>query len=402
MNFVFSYLFYVFQLVLSPSDRWSGARRFEGGTGGSHWFVLAAIAVIVILIVLLVFVSFYRKYQEKQFGGSLFLNSAIESGLTEREQLILGEVAVKAGLKQRSSIFTMNKAFEQGTRRLMEESLIEGQETDQSKTLRTELYILREKLGFREEQIDVGGTSQSKGLNSRQIPTGRKILITRRRARNSGEIEAEVVENNDVEFKVRSSTVLRVSPGESWSIRYYFEASVWEFDTVLVGCEGEVLILSHSENIRFVNRRRFLRVSVDKPGYLACFPFSLVSSSEKGLAPPEFLSARITELAGPGLRIEAPVEVSVGQRVIVVIDLEEISNASGSDVAGESMKLVQGVGEVRHVKSIENGQSIAVELTGLKDSDVNELIRATNSAARDSNSSGSSGVIEIAEQPVSV
>jgi hypothetical protein len=220
--------------------------------------------------------------------------------------------------------------------------------------------------------------------------------MTRRRARNSGEIEAEIVENSDVEFKVRSSTVLRVAPGESWSIRYYFGASVWEFDTVLVGCEGEVLILSHSEDIRFVNRRRFLRVSVDKPGYLACFPFSSVSSG-KGLTAPEFLSARITELAGPGLRIEAPVELRVGERVLAVIGLEETRPGKA-----RSMKLIQGVGEVKHVKSIENGQSIAVELTGLKDSDVNELIRATNSAARKSKSSGSSGAVENAWQPVSV
>ena len=64
---------------------------------------------MVILVVLLVFVSFYRKYQEKQFAGSNFINSAIERGLTEREQQVLGEVAVKSGLKQRSSIFTMSK-----------------------------------------------------------------------------------------------------------------------------------------------------------------------------------------------------------------------------------------------------------------------------------------------------
>ncbi len=397
MNFVFSYLFYVVQLVLSPSDRWSGARRFQSGTEGSHWFVVTAIAVMVIFAVLLVFVSFYRKYQEKRFSGSHFINSAIERGLTEREQLVLGEVAVKSGLKQRNSIFTMSKAFEQGARKLMGDSFVNGLESDQSKTLRTELYILREKLGFREEQIDVGGTSQSKGLSSRQIPKGRQILMTRRRARNSGEIEAEIVENSDVEFKVRSSTVLRVAPGESWSIRYYFGASVWEFDAILVGCEGELLILSHSDDIRFVNRRRFLRVSVDKPGYLACFPFSSVSSYEKSLAPPEFLSARITELAGPGLRIEAPVKLRVGERVLMVIGLEETRSGKA-----RSMKLIQGVGEVRHVKSIENGQSIAVEFTGLKDSDVNELIRATNSAARKSKSSASSGAVESAWQPVTV
>jgi hypothetical protein len=39
------------------------------------------------------------------------------------------------------------------------------------------------------------------------------------------------------------------------------------------------------------------------------------------------------------------------------------------------------MGEVRHIKAVKNGLSIAVELTGLSDSDVNELIRRTNAAS---------------------
>jgi hypothetical protein len=49
MNFVFNYLFYVVQLVLSPTERWGGARQFEGITGGSQWFVVAAIAAIIVV-----------------------------------------------------------------------------------------------------------------------------------------------------------------------------------------------------------------------------------------------------------------------------------------------------------------------------------------------------------------
>ncbi len=45
------------------------------------------------------------------------------------------------------------------------------------------------------------------------------------------------------------------------------------------------------------------------------------------------------------------------------------------------LRIIEDIGEVRHVRAIENGQSIAVELTGLSDSDVNELIRATNAAS---------------------
>ena len=44
-------------------------------------------------------------------------------------------------------------------------------------------------------------------------------------------------------------------------------------------------------------------------------------------------------------------------------------------------KVIEDMGEVRHTKAIKNGLSIAVELMGLSDSDVNELIRATNAAS---------------------
>ena len=44
-------------------------------------------------------------------------------------------------------------------------------------------------------------------------------------------------------------------------------------------------------------------------------------------------------------------------------------------------KVVESIGEVRYVKATEQGFSIAVELTGLDDFEVDELIRATNAAS---------------------
>ena len=44
-------------------------------------------------------------------------------------------------------------------------------------------------------------------------------------------------------------------------------------------------------------------------------------------------------------------------------------------------RTVQDIGEVRRVDVLQDGFSIAVELTGLGDSDVDELIRATNAAS---------------------
>ena len=96
------------------------------------------------------------------------------------------------------------------------------------------------------------------------------------------------------------------------------------------------------------------------------------------------MPAVVTELAGPGLRIELPLDVKMGERVLVVFNLNgKNDQTSGSQETGSAAtaKIIEDVGEVRHTKPIENGFSIAVELTGLGDSDVNELIRATNAAS---------------------
>jgi hypothetical protein len=163
------------------------------------------------------------------------------------------------------------------------------------------------------------------------------------------------------------------------------------------------MVLNHSDNIRFINRRRFLRVPVKKPAFIAHFPFAktpevssdtseVVSEAEQDSAnapastwgPPEFVPAVVTELAGPGLRIEAPLEVKVGERVLVVLRLDEEKEQDAvlvQEGKAPTSKIVEDIGEVRHTKAIQNGLSIAVELTGLSDSDVNELIRATNAAS---------------------
>ena len=44
-------------------------------------------------------------------------------------------------------------------------------------------------------------------------------------------------------------------------------------------------------------------------------------------------------------------------------------------------KIVEDIGEVRHTKAIPNGQLIAIELIGLGDSDIGELIQAANTAS---------------------
>ncbi|MHC4666107.1 MAG: PilZ domain-containing protein, partial [Planctomycetota bacterium] len=187
---------------------------------------------------------------------------------------------------------------------------------------------------------------------------------------------------------VKSAMSVKITFGEMWRVRYYFGASTWEFDTTIVSCDGDILVLNHSDTVRFINRRRFLRVPVNKPALVALFPFtrSLYEGNDgASWRPPEFVPAVVTELAGPGLRINVALDVKVGNRVLVVVRLDgengQNSVPDRQNSKSQTSRIVEDIGEVRHTRVEQNALSIAVELTGLSDSDLNELIRATNLAS---------------------
>jgi hypothetical protein len=387
-------------LALTPVERWQAARRFNSNFVTERWFILIGAIVLVTLTVTLLLVSLKRNKQERKSSEQLFIEHADKRGLTVHERQILLEAARKAGLKRSEFIFTLKAAFDWGTAKMIEESLVDQPDTEGRKQLKTELFMLREKLGFMNYSSS-GSRAHSTNLSSRQIPVDKKILITRRKARDSGDIEPTVIRNTDTELAVRLAKPIKIIFGELWCARYYFGSSIWEFDTSVVSYDGDILVLKHSDNIRFINRRRFLRVPVNMPAFIAPFPFekSLIKSgyssktkpaADHDLAktfaatwgPPDFVPATVTELAGPGLRIESSLKVEIGERILVVFDLtpEQDPISTKRSIKAATSKIVEGIGEVRHTKQTKNGLSIAIELTGLSDSNIDELIRATNAA----------------------
>jgi len=399
--------FNIVVLALTPTERWKAAGRF--GTGMTeHWFILTGVAVIIVLTALLLMISLRRTAQERKVSGQLFVDYAEKRGLSGRERQILLEIANKAGLKRSQAIFSMVGSFDHGAGKMIEESLAQ-QGAEESQWLRTELSFLREKLGFRKKPVSIGSPTKLKRPSSRQIPTGKQLHITRRTPPDLGDIESTVIKNNNTELTLKLTAPVESKLGEFWRARYYFGVSVWEFDTSVVRCNGDILVLNHSDDMRFISRRRFLRVRVNKPAFIARFPFSRTLptnsiSSKKGhwskralvknkpgntWGPPEFMPAIVTELGGPGLRIEAPLEVKPGDRVLVIVNLSETIDARysildtrrESRIENQESRIVEDIGEVRHTKAIQDGFSIAVELTGLSDSNVSELIRATNAAS---------------------
>jgi len=403
-------------LALTPIERWQAVSRRGSDLVGGQSFVLVCGAVLIVLTVLLIVASCGSKKRDRRSTDQLFRTYANGRGLSGRERTILLEIASKAKLKRSESIFTLASAFSLGAAQVTDEVLaLHGEQA--SRRLRVELTVLREKLGFQERVSDsVGSAATLNKPSSRQIPTDKKLQI-KRIEHEPADIEATVVKNDDIELTVRLSKPLEADSGQVCRIHYYYGTSVWEFDASVVNCNDGVLVLTHSYDVRFINRRRFFRVPVKKPAFIASFPFAKTLPSGKNndesatgnlpysWGPPEFVPATVTELAGPGLRVEAPIEVEVGERVLVIMKMNEESVAdrqrfsprSGHKTA-HSSRVVEDIGEVRRVTAIENGFSIAIELTGLSDSNMNELIRETNSASIEAGASENGMVLEVAEQ----
>ena len=377
---------------LTPIQRWQAARWFNN-IMNENWFITASLIAVFILTVLLVLVTYYRIRNERKTANRLFIDYCTKRGLSSRERYILMDIANKAKLKRSESIFTMSDVFDRGATQIIRAAFAQYG-AQRSRYLSAELSILREKLGFRKRNSNSTDLEvKQKQPNSRQIAAGRKLYLTSIDSDDFFEIEVEVKENNELELIVELSKPFELRQGTPLCARYYYGAPVWEFDTYVLSNTENILVLNHSDNVRYVNRRRFLRVPVNEPAFIAAFPFSRISGTEEDKSdlatkntwgPPRFVPADVTELAGPGLRVVAPLEVKVGDRVAIILKLSQANpkDVLYSDLTQDgnfnSYKVVEDIGVVRHAENVENGLSIAVELTGLNDSNVSELVRATN------------------------
>lgn len=396
-------------LTLTPIQRWQAARGLNISFMAERWFITTCVAALIILIASFILVTFYRAKKERETANRLFFEYADEKGLSPRERHILMYIATRAKLKQKESIFTMADAFDRGATKIIRAALVlKGR--DKRRHLNAELSVLREKLGFQRRGSISTDILMTNRPSSRQIPKDRKVYLTSLETGDFTNIESVVIENNEMELIIESSKQFEIKEDEPLCVRYYFGASIWEFDATIIRCKGNILVLNHNDNVRFVNRRRFLRVPINEPAYIAAFPFvktlsdnqnseadvDLVKSFKNDWGPPEFVPADVTELAGPGLRIVTPLEVKVGDRIVVILKLSEskshqlikpAKNAELNSVFAESKRkrpsrIVEDIGVVRHTEAVQNGFSIAVELTGLNEANLSEMVRATNAASQ--------------------
>ena len=373
-------------------------------------FQIVGLIVLGVLVVLLVWIQYTQAKNRKKSCESAFDNCAEQRGLSDRERHTLMVLAKKAGLKRAESIFTIATAYDRGVERMLAEHVRDQNSEGELEQLKIELAFLREKMGFKVRASTFFSPVVEAKLSTRQIPIGKKLYMVLSGDAQGRIIKARVAENTDDQLIVRLGKTGDISPGTQWAVQCYSGASILQFSTWAVTCHGKAVELQHTTNVQVAGRRRFPRVSVLKPAFIARFSFGITpvcevpadgesqSSEDTDAAgsslygthsswswgPPRFVPATVTELAGPGLWIESQLFVGIGERVLVVLGLDDqdVHGGQGQDArtGGCPSRMLEDVGVVRHASKSGDSWSLAVELIGLSDSNVDELIHITNVA----------------------
>jgi hypothetical protein len=126
-----------------------------------------------------------------------------------------------------------------------------------------------------------------------------------------------------------------------------------------------------------------------------------VMEGQSHLSTPEFVPGTVTQLAGPGLLVEAPLDVCAGDRVLVAFRPTEDSELGDGLGSGfEHEYVMEDVGVVRHCREAAGGLAIAVELVGLTETDVDAMVRLSNSIVSKSEGVNAEGELNRANEAV--
>lgn len=394
-------------LALTPMERWSATRQLHTGPGSISWFLLGTGALLVVLVFVFVLVSIRQRAAHallpppppepqdvaeppRRVEPATRPAPAAKPapvGLTTRENQILLGIAMCGGDQDSQDIFASAQAFDQGARNLLADC-VETRTPEEREKLGRDIATLRQKLGFSSAPAEKGPTTYCS--TSRDIPIGARLVLTSERYTTG--IEGRVVRNDILALGLELSDRIECRAGDSWHVCSNFGTSVWEFDATTVSCRGGRLVLNHCDSVQYANRRQFPRVPMNSPALIARLPFRREDATlpkevplgatglrAEGLAAgiPTFVEARVTELAGSGLRVEASLPVEPDDMIVVVFALAE----SGHGDLHRPQRTIAAAGRVKHCQTMAHGTSIGVQLGGLNDEETEELVLAAREIA---------------------
>jgi hypothetical protein len=358
-------------------DRLKAVSDLEGNWAPNKWLITAALAVLVILSVLLLVSVLYRKIQEKVSSKTLLLGQARKKGLSDNEQRILLEIADSRTAANKNAVLTTEDAFNEGAGNIIQRAAKKGKSPEELKQLQDYLSSLKKRLGFIAQQTGKTETDQAaRQKGTEQIPVGMKVYITRRTWRFDEGLETTVIENNKIGLKVETSKKVKVNFGDKWRACYSYGTSIWGFDTYVVESDGQIMTLGSSDNIYFVNHRRFSGLQVKQRASICRLPFiemtkeTADNGSGVGGIVPTFYNAVVTEIAGIWLKVESTEQISAGEKVLMIFTLDKGE--------GRKTKAVKDLGVVRRAESIKNGYLLSVELKGCNDEQIEQLLSTVN------------------------
>jgi hypothetical protein len=317
-------------LALTPMERWESIKSLGGGSIIEHRLILAGLAVIIILAGWLIVVSYNRATRQRNASEQAFLENAQRRGLSTRESKILHNIASYAGIRHIERIFTMPNAFNEGAAKIIEQSQAQRLSAEQVIHLKTQLLHLREKVGYKRWS----GPSAERATKSKHKPGG-------------GQMDAnEIIEAAEIEELNR--------------LTHDKEAFVAEFPLVKVYVAGDRI------------REKGQNEGAESNG-------ALTARCEEVWVPPVFVAGVVTEIFDSMLRIEAPLQVEAGDRVLVVFRLnDERKNTASAQNGKTQRRIIEDIGRVISIEAVEKGFSIEIELSGLNDPDVDELLEQIN------------------------
>jgi hypothetical protein len=360
--------------VIQPYERLEGARQLAEPFDymRDRWFILVGSLLIAFLLVSLIVIQYRRRVHDSTAAENAFEENSDTRGLSKREREFLREIASRSGVRSIETIFINSDAFDFGATLMMHEKFRNAADLDERKMFYKKIVALKDKVGLkRKTYASAVRSATSARITSRYISQGREVMLST--LDNSRKrIEGQVVENNDLEMWIRPEMSLEVIPGQRWRVTCEFGGSVWEFESLAIGASSGNLILSHSDNVRFINRRRFLRVPIDRPAWICKFPCTRQLQMEDGhpieSRIPRFVPGRLVEISGPGFLIDVELKARPNDRVLVITALEDD-------------RVVQDLAEVRHCRVYNNKTQLAVELVGLNEPTTSYLIKRTNELA---------------------
>jgi len=343
--------------ALSAAERWGAARNWYYEPL-MNWTVWLPVAVGVALA--LAAVAVYRVRIAHKAMLKAFRKADDRFELTRNERVVLEQIARLAGLKRFSNIFTMETAFERGVSLLGQSRAVEEMPKEAVERMSEVIEALRVKLGMEFSPYSEGSTEEVVHLAQ-----GDGVTFVHRDNASAVEATVTTIQGRNVTLQFADEVPLRV--GQACVIHRVYDGQQWEYNVSIAEPGEGYAVARLIGKPRKRNLRRFVRVPTRQAAYVAPFPFVSPSASDET---PQFVAGTLSEIGGPGLRLDVPLAVETGDTVLVVLKMP-----------GD--RTIQSTGVVRRVlASHDEIQVIAVEMLGLSEAQIGELQKETNAAAR--------------------